>query len=146
MKIMYTGGIDAGSKGLYNAHDNVLAVELARGHHDALTVLVERYGVVVFRIARWFLKNDDEAEETVQTIFLEVFRNISHFDPNKGNLSGWIRRLALYRSMDRRKHLQAQGFYSWREIDDEVAGQLLSATEPELSHVINELVDQLDPE
>ncbi len=143
---MYTGDRNADRKDLYNLDDDVLAAELAGGQQDVLTVLIKRHGVAVFRIAGWFLKNDDEAQETAQTVFFDVFRNISRFDPTKGTLSWWIRRLAVYRSMDRRKHLQSQGFYSWRAIDDEVADQVLSPAEPELSHVINELVDKLEPE
>jgi len=143
---MYTGDRNADRKDLYKMDDDVLAAELAGGQQAVLTVLIKRHGAAVFRIARWFLKNDDEAQETAQTVFFDVFRNISRFDPTKGTLSWWIRRLAVYRSMDRRKHLQSQGFYSWRAIDDEVGDQVLSPAEPELSHVINELVDKLEPE
>src|SRR5260370_3069243 len=136
---MYTGDRNADRKDLYKMDDDVLAAELAGGQQAVLTVLIKRHGAAVFRIARWFLKNDDEAQETAQTVFLDVFRNISRFDPTKGTLSWWIRRLAVYRSMDRRKHLQSQGFYSWREIDDEVANQFLSPAHTELSHATNEL-------
>lgn len=141
---MFTGDRNVDGKGLHHVDDDVLASELAQGQHAALAVLIKRHGVAVFRVARSFLKNNDEAQETVQEIFLDVFRNISRFDPNKGTLSWWIRRLAVCRSMDRRKHLQSQGFYSWCEIDDEVVNQLLSPAEFERPYVINELVDKLE--
>src|SRR5947209_6714819 len=122
----YTGTQAVERKDGYDVDDNVLAADLASGEDAAAKILVERYGRIVFRIARWFVKNDDEAEEAAQIIFFELCRDISRFDPAKGTLFSWIKRLAIYRSIDRRKHLEAQGFYSWRDID-EVAGELVYA-------------------
>src|SRR6266446_6410403 len=65
--------------------DDDLVAELASGHHDALTVLFDRHSALVFRIARRILRDDGEAEETVQQVFLDVYRSIAQFDPRRGS-------------------------------------------------------------
>jgi DNA-directed RNA polymerase specialized sigma subunit len=67
--------------------DEELANKLANGCHDALTVLFERHSGLVFRIARRILRNDGEAEETVQQVFLNVYRSIDQFDCQKGSFT-----------------------------------------------------------
>jgi RNA polymerase sigma-70 factor (ECF subfamily) len=60
------------------------------GESDALTVLFERHSPLVFRIARRILRNDAEAEDTVQQVFLDVFRSAEQFEPEKGSFRFWL--------------------------------------------------------
>ncbi len=63
--------------------DEELALQLQQGDADALTVLFKRHSPLLFAIARRILRNDTEAEDTVQQIFLDVFRSIHQFDSGK---------------------------------------------------------------
>jgi hypothetical protein len=49
--------------------DEDLVADLLASEADALTVLFERHGALVFRIARRILRNDAEAEDAVQQVF-----------------------------------------------------------------------------
>jgi RNA polymerase sigma-70 factor (ECF subfamily) len=104
--------------------DEGLASRLVSGCQDALTVLFERHSALVFRIARRILRDDGEAEETVQQVFLDVFRSITQFDPKKGTFRSWLLQYAYHRTINRREHLQARRFYDWRQLDDMLPSEL----------------------
>ena len=131
--------------------DVELVAELASGNHDALTVLFERHSAVVFRIARRMLRNDGEAEETVQQVFMDVYRAISQFDSAKGTFKTWLVQFAYHRAINRREHLVAQQFYGWQDLDD-ILPELHEGTRgplhqpsQELGHLIEQLLSTLKP-
>lgn len=97
---------------------------LGRGCNDALAVLFERYSALVFHIARVMLRDDGEAEETVQRVFLDVFRSVHQFNSNLGSFKTWLMRLAYHRTINRREHLHAVQFYTREELDEATPAQL----------------------
>jgi hypothetical protein len=72
--------------------DDELMDALRSGCNDALAILFERYSAVVFRAARGRLRDDIEAEETVQQIFAEVFQAKDQFNPDRGSFTRWLLR------------------------------------------------------
>src|SRR5579864_8442362 len=106
--------------------DSDLMDALRRGCNDALAVLFERHSALVFRIARAILHDDGEAEETVQRVFLDVFRAVNQLNPDRGNFKTWLLQYAYHRSIDRRHHLQANRFYSRDELDDLMPAELFN--------------------
>src|ERR1700721_2686239 len=98
--------------------DEDLMQALRIGCNDALAVLFERHSPLVFRIARAILHDDGEAEETVQKVFLDIFRAVNQFNPDRGSFKTWLLQYAYHRSIDRRQHLQSNWFYSRDELDD----------------------------
>jgi RNA polymerase sigma-70 factor, ECF subfamily len=91
--------------------DEQVAAQLQAGHADALTVLFERHSARLFGIARRILRNDAEAEETVQTIFLDVYRAIQQFDPAKGKFKTWLLQFGYQRAFNRKRHLLSSRFF-----------------------------------
>jgi RNA polymerase sigma-70 factor (ECF subfamily) len=136
---------------LRKLEDVELAVALASGIHDALTVLFERHSAQVFRIARRMLRNDGEAEETVQQVFLDVYRAINQFDSCKGTFKTWLLQFAYHRAMNRREHLVAQQFYGWQDLDDvlpelhDATGSPLQQSPQELGYLIGQLLSTIKP-
>jgi RNA polymerase sigma-70 factor, ECF subfamily len=106
--------------------DEDLMQALRMGCNDALAVLFERHSALVFRIARAILHDDGEAEETVQKVFLDIFRAVNQFNPGRGNFKTWMLQYAHHRSIDRRQHLQANRFYSRDELDDLMPAELFN--------------------
>jgi RNA polymerase sigma-70 factor, ECF subfamily len=98
--------------------DEDLVTALRMGCNDALAVLFERHSALVFRIARAILHDDGEAEETVQKVFLDIFRAVNQFNADRGSFKTWLLQYAYHRSIDRRQHLQANRFYSRDELDE----------------------------
>lgn len=66
---------------LVAADDLALTGEWTRGNHDAFAVIVDRYQRLVFSVAVRIVKDASEAEEVVQTVFLDIFRDLGKFDP-----------------------------------------------------------------
>ncbi len=106
--------------------DEELARCLLAGEGDALTVLFDRYHRLVYSVAVRIVNDAAEAEEVVQTVFLDFFRGLASFDPGKGNLKVWLLQYAYHRALNRKRHLAANRLYKW--VDLEGAGQ-----EPDLS-------------
>jgi RNA polymerase sigma-70 factor (ECF subfamily) len=57
------------------------------------------------------LRDVGEAEDLAQSVFLEISRKASHFDPAKGPLHKWILTLAYHRSLNRKSYLMTRQFY-----------------------------------
>src|SRR6266852_7386523 len=66
---------------LRTLNDAELMDALVSGCNDALAILFDRHRALVLQIARAAFSSDDEAEETVQRVFLDVFRAASHSIP-----------------------------------------------------------------
>jgi RNA polymerase sigma-70 factor (ECF subfamily) len=74
--------------------DAELMDALCSGCNDALAILFDRHRALVLQIARAGVSNDDEAEETVQRVFLEVFRAARQFNPGLGSFKTWLLKCA----------------------------------------------------
>jgi RNA polymerase sigma-70 factor (ECF subfamily) len=103
---------------LQEAGDAALGRQLALGNHDALAVIVDRYQRLVFSVAARIVKDEGEAEDVVQIVFLDLLRNMAKFDPSRGTLKMWVLQYAYSRSMNRRRHLECKQFYSRLELED----------------------------
>jgi RNA polymerase sigma-70 factor (ECF subfamily) len=132
--------------------DTDLMDALRRGCNDALAVLFERHSALVFRIARAILRDDGEAEETVQRVFLDVFRAANQFNPARGSFKTWLLQYAYHRTINRREHLQANHFYNREELDEltpaEVfygAGHLVCLPPQEVACLVEQVLALLEP-
>ncbi len=98
--------------------DEHLATLFLAGQHDALAVLFDRYSRLAYSIAVRIVKDESEAEDIVQTVFLDVSRAMGNFDPHRGSLKVWLLQYAYHRALHRKRHLMANRFYSWVELED----------------------------
>jgi RNA polymerase sigma-70 factor, ECF subfamily len=103
--------------GLDSLTDEELLVRLVAGEHDSLTVLFDRYNRLIYSVAVRILRDEAEAEDVVQTVFLNIFESATNFDPHKGTLKVWLLQYAYHRSFNRLRMLTAQGVYLWDELD-----------------------------
>ena len=60
---------------------------------------------IIHATALHILRDAGEAEDTTQTIFLEVYRKPGQFDPARGTLKVWLLQFAYSRSINRRNYL-----------------------------------------
>ena len=132
--------------------DTDLMDALRRGCNDALAVLFERHSALVFRIARAILRDDGEAEETVQRVFLDVFRAANQFNPARGSFKTWLLQYAYHRTINRREHLQANHFYNREELDELMpaelfygAGHLICFPPQEVACLVEQILALLEP-
>jgi len=103
---------------LQKASDNDLLQQLTLGNDDAFAVIVDRYQRLIYSVAYKLVKDEGEAEDVVQIVFLDVFRKKGLFDPSKGTLKIWLLQYAYTRSINRRYHLQHRHFYSRLNVEE----------------------------
>jgi len=141
-----TGGALLGRVRLCLRTDEELVAELIEGESDALTVLFERHSPLVFRIAHRVLRDDADAEDAVQQVFLDVFRAARQFEPQKGSFKSWLLQFAYHRSFNSRRRLRAHGYYDSDSIEEVFPRELLEGANhpfPMASSDVAILIDQV---
>lgn len=104
------------SEDLFKLSDQELMQRVTVGRQDALTVLFDRYHHLVFDIAFRIVRDPGEAEEVVQTVFLDIYRAAANFDSRKGIPKVWFLQYAYHRALHRKPHLVSNHFYHWEEL------------------------------
>jgi RNA polymerase sigma-70 factor (ECF subfamily) len=129
---------------LRNKDDGELMAHLQAGCNDALTVLYDRYHRLVLSIALKIVRDPGEAEDVMQSVFLEIFRAVAQFDPAKGTTKVWILQYAYHRAINRKQHLNARNFYSQANletVENRVPEMVSTAgrfTQVELKHLLRQ--------
>ncbi len=78
----------------HHSEDIDLARRVAAGNQDAFKALMRRHNQTLFRTARSVLRNDVEAEDTVQEAYLLAYRSIGSYR-GEAKLSTWLIRIVL---------------------------------------------------
>lgn len=73
------------------------------GATDAFRGLVERHQRLVWTFAWNMLRNDADAEDLVQEVFVAAFRNLAAFDVHRARFSTWLLTIARNRCCTRLK-------------------------------------------
>lgn len=114
------GSTQAGSA--TDPFDGTLLSRITAGDNEALGFLFQRYARVVRSIGRRILRDDAEAEDLVQDLFLFIQRKCAIFDPSKSSASSWIVQMAYQRAIERRRYLTTRHFYRHEEIQTSASG------------------------
>jgi RNA polymerase sigma-70 factor, ECF subfamily len=91
--------------------DEDLVWELRRGDGDALAVLFERHRRQVFGVAHRVLRDSGEAEDLLQEMYLQIYRDAAQFDVSRGSVKNWLLHNTYRRSLNRLKYLRVRGHY-----------------------------------
>ena len=88
--------------------DRQLIQAVARGSGDALGELYDRYASIAFGLARRILPQPDLAEEVVQDVFAQVWRDAPRYERDRATVAGWIVMLTRTRAIDRLRARKAR--------------------------------------
>ena len=80
--------------------DSSLLVQVRNGDEKSMASLFDRYSKVVYSVALRVLRDPASAEDVLQEIFMQVWRNPESFTAAKGSLGGWLAVVARNRSID----------------------------------------------
>lgn len=81
-------------------NDADVVAQLCRGDHEALVRLYDEYSGLVYGIALRVLRNGAAAEDIVQEVFLQLWRNPKVFDAQRGRLAPWLAVIARHKAVD----------------------------------------------
>ena len=99
--------------------DEDLIRKLAGDKSGAFKELVDKYQRLVLATARGFVKNEEDANDLSQEVFIRIYRSLDQFRGESG-LSTWIYRITLNQAInylrDNKKYRES------RRLDDPVAG------------------------
>ena len=133
---------------LTTAADEELIELLRKGSNEALTILFDRYHRLVFHVALRIVRDPGEAEEVVQTVFLSIFRAVRNFDRQKGLVRVWLLQYAYHRALHRKRHLTANHFYRWEELEAAMelgAARAFLGDSRENLRLVDQLLQRLKP-
>jgi RNA polymerase sigma-70 factor, ECF subfamily len=131
--------------------DDELALQLRGGNAEALSVLFKRHNQLILAIARRILGNAAEAEDAVQQVFLDVFRSIHRFNPEKGGFKPWLLMFAYQRSFNIRRALCTSRFFETDPIDEVLPDLLIASSRhraysyPEMRILVEQVLQSAPP-
>lgn len=93
---------DAIRRGASNraAGDELLLTRVRVGDQQAMTELFDQYSGMVYSVALRVLKDPGQAEDVMQEIFFQVWRNPDAFVSGRGSLGAWLAVMARNRAID----------------------------------------------
>jgi RNA polymerase sigma-70 factor (ECF subfamily) len=90
--------------------------KIAAGCGASLAAFYDRHASVAMGLLCRILGDRNEAEEVLQEVFLQVWREARRYDPNRSSPRGWLLLIARSRALDRLRGTAAR-----RRREDEVA-------------------------
>ncbi len=89
-------------------NDAVLVTECMAGNERAFETLVRKYQKPIYNLALRVVRDPEDAEDIVQTVFIKAYEKLSSFDRSRQFFS-WIYRIAVNESINfskQRKRLE----------------------------------------
>jgi RNA polymerase sigma-70 factor (ECF subfamily) len=84
--------------------DKAILQRIASGDRKAVDDCLRAYGGLVWSIARQMLRNTDDAEDAVQEIFIDIWKNAARFDAARSSETTFIAMIARRRLIDRLRY------------------------------------------
>lgn len=82
---------------------DLLLPNVAKGEPDAVRACIDRFGGLVWSLARRMCPTDAQAEDAVQEIFVEIWKNAYRYDERVASETAFVAMLARRRLIDRRR-------------------------------------------
>jgi RNA polymerase sigma-70 factor, ECF subfamily len=80
--------------------DLALVTAIRSGDQGAMAALYDRYSPIVYSVALRVLQDTGRAEDVLQDIFMQLWRNPGAFDASRGNMAAWLAVIARHRAID----------------------------------------------
>lgn len=127
--------------------DEMLLVHIRDGQTNALQKLYQRHAATVYALARYILRDDGQAEELTQEIFLTVWQKADLYQEHQARFRTWLLSITRNRAIDqlrrRQRRIQGDVFLD----DSNLAEEHAPATEPiDSQRELHLLLQHLPPE
>lgn len=98
---------------------DTLMAQVADGDQRAFAGLYDRLAPAIFGVARRVLRDPAQAEEVTQEVFVEIWKQATRFDLERGSVRTWAVTIAHRRAVDRVRSEQA---HRTRQLRDSTTG------------------------
>jgi len=106
--------------------DAALLRLVAERRPEALAELYDRFAPTLLALARRVLDNHADAEEVLQEVFLQVWRQSDRYEAARSTPRGWLLMLARSRALDRLRRRDARGRHEKEAVADASFPRLVS--------------------
>jgi RNA polymerase sigma-70 factor, ECF subfamily len=117
--------VEAGRAPLRDSGDPSADIEairrVAAGDADALAQLYDRHSRIVYSLAFRIIGDSPDAEEVVQDVFAQVWRQAARYDTTRGAVVAWMLMMTRSRAIDRirsRRGLPPVAADSWKGLTE----------------------------
>lgn len=91
----------------WSADDPVdLIRQIARGDRQAFGIFYDRYASLVFTFAMRILRDRSAAEDILQEVFLQAWREAGSYDQDRGSPEAWIITMSRSRGIDKLRSIR----------------------------------------
>jgi len=66
-----------------------------KGHSECQRALVDRYSDLLFAVCLRYTGEESRSKDVLQESFIRVFKSIKNFDPDKGSLQAWMKKITV---------------------------------------------------
>lgn len=84
----------------------VLVLQIARGDRQAFGRFYDRYASLVFTFAMRLLRVRSEAEDLLQEVFLQAWRQAATYSPERGSPEAWLVTITRSRAIDKLRSMR----------------------------------------
>ena len=130
-----------------------LLARIAQRERVAFEELYTRYSNILYATAMKFLKQDADAQDVVQDVFIQIWDKAKLYDPAKGKPLTWALTLTRNRSIDRIRAIQRRSrlrddFEKESTVDEStgVREALSEVDASEKGQILRDAVSQLSPQ
>lgn len=113
-----------------------------QGAPAAQKELVRRFAASLLSVTRRYVRNPSEAEDILQDAFIMIFNKIATYDPDKGAISTWMRRVVINTALAHYRRFRFQFETTVGQFPDQVemAPDVLSKISfDEIMNLVNDL-------
>ena len=98
-----------------------LVARMAKGDREAFSRFYDALASVAFGLIRRVLRDPGVAEEVLQDVFWEVWRDAPQYDPGRGSPEAWLLMRAKSRAIDKLRSIRRRGQTFVAPVDESVA-------------------------
>jgi RNA polymerase sigma-70 factor (ECF subfamily) len=110
--------------------DEELILRISRGDSEAVRLLYERYGRLVYSCALQVVSDAAVAEEVCQDVFLRVWERSGTYRADRGKVATWLARIARNRAIDVLRSQRSRGIIAAAPVDDSISAAPGSGSDP----------------
>jgi RNA polymerase sigma-70 factor (ECF subfamily) len=86
-----------------------LIQQIAKQDRDAFSQLYDRFSTLVFTLAMRMLRARSDAEDLLQEVFVQVWRQAQNYSAERGSPEAWIINIARSRAFDKLRSIRKMG-------------------------------------
>ncbi|AQG78402.1 RNA polymerase sigma factor [Spirosoma montaniterrae] len=129
--------------------ESVLIEKLNRRDQQAFQWLYDQYSPALYGVVLRIVRDEDQAQDLLQDIFVKIWKNLDSYDAAKGRLFTWMLNVARNTAIDSLRARKSQPFGAIRTDEENVhiVDRQHNTEQPNPEHIgIQEIVSQLRPE